>query len=55
MTDDQLLVRYRYYFMLGQLLHGVGAAPLVTLGTTLLDESVSKKSSPMFIGIFQVY
>ena len=47
------LSNYRYYFVLGQIMHGVGAAPLITLGTTLLDESVSKKNSPMYIGIFQ--
>ena len=48
------LTRYRWFFNLGQFLNGIGAAPLITLGTTLLDESVSKKNSPMYIGIFQV-
>ena len=49
------LSRYRWFFNLGQFLNGIGAAPLITLGTTLLDESVSKKNSPMYIGIFQVH
>lgn len=48
------LSNYKYFFLVGQFLHGVGAAPLITLGTTLLDDSVSKKSSPLYIGIFQV-
>ncbi|XP_059079706.1 solute carrier organic anion transporter family member 4A1-like [Tigriopus californicus] len=47
------LSNFKYFFLLGQFLHGVGAAPLITLGTTLLDDSVSKKSSPLYIGIFQ--
>eukprot|EP00095_Tigriopus_kingsejongensis_P000424 maker-scaffold171_size289870-snap-gene-1.34 protein:Tk00424 transcript:maker-scaffold171_size289870-snap-gene-1.34-mRNA-1 annotation:"hypothetical protein LOTGIDRAFT_222876" len=47
------LANYKYFFLFGQFLHGIGAAPLITLGTTLLDDSVSKKSSPMYIGIFQ--
>ena len=46
---------YRFVFIFGQLLHGFGAAPLVTLGTTFLDESVSLKSSPVYIGIFQTW
>jgi len=49
------LTRYRWFFNLGQFLNGIGAAPLITLGTTLLDESVSKKNSPMYIGIFQTF
>ena len=40
--------------MFGQILHGIGAAPLIALGTTLLDESVSRVSAPLYIGIFQV-
>ena len=59
LAEDALLVtrdlsKYRYFFLAGQFLHGIGAAPLITLGTTLLDESVSKRNSPMYIGIFQV-
>ncbi len=44
---------YKYIFIFGQLLHGVGAAALITLGTTLLDESVQEKMAPVFIGIFE--
>ena len=49
------LAAYRFVFVLGQLLHGLGAAPLITLGTTFLDESVSKRSSPLYIAVFQTW
>ena len=42
----------RFVFLLGQLLHGFGAAPLVTLGTTFLDDIVNIRNSPFYIGIF---
>ena len=48
------LSNYKYFFILGQILHGIGAAPLITLGTTFLDESVSRVSAPLYIGIMQV-
>jgi organic anion transporter 4A len=47
------LSNYKYIFILGQLLHGMGASALITLGTTLLDESVKEKMAPVFIGIFE--
>ncbi|XP_053309532.1 solute carrier organic anion transporter family member 4A1 [Spea bombifrons] len=43
---------YRYIFMLGQFLHGIGATPLYTLGVTYLDENVKSSYSPVYIGIF---
>lgn len=49
------LVKYKYFFIFGQILHGIGAAPLITLGTTYLDENVSRVSAPLYIGIFQVH
>ena len=42
-------------FILGQILHGFGAAPIVTLGLTFLDEIVSAKNSPLYIGVFQTW
>ena len=47
------LVNYRFVFILGQLLHGAGAAPLITLGVTFMEESVSHKNSPLYISVFQ--
>ena len=46
---EDSLQNYKFVFILGQLFHGVGAAALITLGTTFLDESVSQKMSPIFI------
>ena len=49
------LSKFKWFFYLGQFLNGIGAAPLVTLATTLLDDSVEKVSAPMYIGIFQTF
>ncbi|OCT62430.1 solute carrier organic anion transporter family member 4A1 [Xenopus laevis] len=46
------LSNYRFVFMLGQFLHGIGATPLYTLGVTYLDENVKSSNSPVYIGIF---
>ncbi|XP_064420624.1 solute carrier organic anion transporter family member 4A1 [Latimeria chalumnae] len=43
---------YRYVFMVGQFLHGIGATPLYTLGVTYLDENVKSNYSPVYIAIF---
>ncbi|KAK2850993.1 hypothetical protein Q5P01_007269 [Channa striata] len=43
---------YRFVFMLGQFLHGVGATPLYTLGVTYLDENVKTNYAPVYLGIF---
>lgn len=44
------LSSYRFVFMLGQFLHGMGATPLYTLGVTYLDENVKTNYSPVYIG-----
>lgn len=49
---ENWLSSFRYIFVLGQFLHGVGASPLYTLGITYLDESVPVKMSSMYLGIF---
>ncbi|XP_054618037.1 solute carrier organic anion transporter family member 4A1 [Dunckerocampus dactyliophorus] len=46
------LSSYRFVFMLGQFLHGMGATPLYTLGVTYLDENVKSNYGPVYIGIF---
>ncbi|XP_020709154.2 solute carrier organic anion transporter family member 4A1 [Athalia rosae] len=43
---------YLAIFLIAQLLHGAGAAPLYTLGVTYLDENVSKKMSSVYLGIY---
>ncbi len=41
-----------FFFLLlcGQILHGIGASPIYTLGVTYLDESVSEESSALYLG-----
>ncbi|XP_027000792.1 solute carrier organic anion transporter family member 4A1 [Tachysurus fulvidraco] len=51
-NQGNTLSLYRYVFMLGQFLHGVGATPLYTLGVTYLDENVKSNYAPVYIGIF---
>ena len=46
------LENFKFVFILGQLLFGIGGSALITLGTTLLDESVAQKVAPVYIGIF---
>merc|ERR1719167_180540 len=54
-VDGSNLSAYRFVFIFGQILHGFGAAPLITLGTTFLDGSVSARSSPLYIAVFQTW
>ena len=49
------LSRYKYFFYFGQFLNGAGASPLITVGTTLLDDSVTRLSAPLYIGIYQTF
>ncbi|XP_076840429.1 solute carrier organic anion transporter family member 4A1 isoform X2 [Brachyhypopomus gauderio] len=51
-SEGSGLSAYRFVFMLGQFLHGVGATPLYTLGVTYLDENVKSSYAPVYIGIF---
>ncbi|XP_023149195.2 solute carrier organic anion transporter family member 4A1-like [Amphiprion ocellaris] len=46
------LSSYRFVFMLGQFLHGIGATPLYTLGVTYLDENVNSNYAPVYVGVF---
>ena len=36
---------------MGQILHGLGGTILYTVGTSWLDENVSTKMAPVFLGI----
>ena len=49
------LAKYWFVFALGQLLNGAGCSPLLSLGTTFMDEAVGTKSSPVYIAIFQMW
>jgi hypothetical protein len=44
------LSNYFYIFLLGQTLHGLGSTPLFSIGTTYIDENVSQKASPVYLG-----
>ena len=48
--DDPALPSYKYMFIIAQLLHGAGAAPLYTLGVTFLDENLKPKVTPVYVG-----
>lgn len=52
---DSSLSNYRFVFYLGQLLHGAGATPLYTLGTTYLDDNLPVASTAMYQGIFYAF
>ena len=51
-NSDSDLQHYLYVLILGQLLHGLGGTTLYTVGVSLIDDSVSANSSPMYIGKF---
>ena len=44
------LSHYFYVFVFAQFLHGLGAAPLYTLGVTYIDENVKPKMTSLYIG-----
>lgn len=43
---------YLVLFCVSNMLMGIGATPLNTLGAAYLDENVSPKNSPIYIGIW---
>jgi len=42
-------------FFLGQILHGIGSAPLWTVGVTYLDDNLPSSTSPLYVGIFYAF
>eukprot|EP00057_Strongylocentrotus_purpuratus_P026266 XP_011680740.1 PREDICTED: solute carrier organic anion transporter family member 4A1 [Strongylocentrotus purpuratus] len=50
---DEELSSYYWVFVAAQCLHGLGAAPIYTLGVTYLDESVAPHMSSIYLGIIQ--
>ncbi|XP_072029799.1 solute carrier organic anion transporter family member 4A1-like isoform X2 [Amphiura filiformis] len=51
-TSGSSLSHYFWVFVFAQFLHGLGAAPLYTLGITYIDENVKPKMTSLYIGIF---
>ena len=41
---------YLFVFAMGQMFLGLGAAPLLTLGVSYIDENVDPKQSPFYMG-----
>ncbi|XP_066270044.1 solute carrier organic anion transporter family member 4C1-like [Branchiostoma lanceolatum] len=50
--ENTNLSSYFYVFVLAQLIHGLGATPLYTIGVSYLDENVDTVNSGLYIGIF---
>ena len=53
--EAESLSKHKFVFIVGQLLNGAGCSPLLSLGTTFMDEAVGAKSSPVYIAIFQMW
>ena len=49
-VSDSSLVNYYAVFILAQVVHGLGASPLYTLGITYIDDNVSSAASGIYIG-----
>ncbi|KAH6930107.1 hypothetical protein HPB50_009622 [Hyalomma asiaticum] len=43
---------YKYYFMLGHALHGIGSSPFFTLGVAYLDQNTPSDKVSLYMGIF---
>lgn len=50
--NTQSTAGYLAIFCIGNMLMGIGTTPVGTLGATYLDENVSPKNSPLFIGVW---
>lgn len=47
---SSLLSVYKYVFIFGQLLHGIGATPLYTLGVSYLDDNLLSSTTSLYVG-----
>nr|XP_037279772.1 solute carrier organic anion transporter family member 4A1-like [Rhipicephalus microplus] len=43
---------YKYYFMLGHALHGIGSSPFFTLGVAYLDQNTPSEKVSLYMGVF---
>ncbi|KAJ8020666.1 Solute carrier organic anion transporter family member 4A1 [Holothuria leucospilota] len=53
-SDEDNLSRYYFFFLAAQLLHGLGAAPLYTLGQAYVYDNCAARYAAVYIAIFQV-
>ncbi|XP_071962601.1 solute carrier organic anion transporter family member 4A1-like [Antedon mediterranea] len=51
-TDEEGVSRFYWMFIFAQVLHGLGASPVYTLGYTFMDDSVMPEDAPFYYGIF---
>ncbi|XP_046675029.1 solute carrier organic anion transporter family member 4A1 [Homalodisca vitripennis] len=51
-VKESKLSIFMWVFFVGNLFHGAGASPLYTLGVTYIDESVVKKKTGIYIGLY---
>ncbi|XP_071955520.1 solute carrier organic anion transporter family member 4A1-like [Antedon mediterranea] len=50
-VEKESYSKYYAIFIVAQLLHGVGASPLYTLGVTYIDDNVPQKMTAFYLGI----
>ena len=53
-TSDKF-THLKNLFFLGQILHGIGSAPLWTVGVTYLDDNLPSSTSPLYVGVFYAF
>ncbi|KAJ8020704.1 Solute carrier organic anion transporter family member 4A1 [Holothuria leucospilota] len=51
--DKENVSRYYWFFVVAQVLHGIGASPLYTLGLAFLYNNTLPAMAALFVGIFQ--
>ncbi|XP_030830175.1 solute carrier organic anion transporter family member 4A1 [Strongylocentrotus purpuratus] len=54
-TDTMGLSNYYWVFIGAQVLHGLGASPIYTLGITYIDENVAPASAGIYLGVFKAF
>ncbi|XP_041479869.1 solute carrier organic anion transporter family member 4A1-like isoform X3 [Lytechinus variegatus] len=54
-TDTRGLSNYYWVFIGAQVLHGLGASPIYTLGITYIDENVVPASAGIYLGVFKAF
>ncbi|XP_072175384.1 solute carrier organic anion transporter family member 4A1-like [Diadema setosum] len=56
-TNDEVqgLSNYFWVFIGAQILHGLGASPIYTLGITYIDENVAPASAGIYLGVFKAF
>ncbi|KAJ8322002.1 hypothetical protein KUTeg_000473 [Tegillarca granosa] len=53
--SENHLSSYLYVLLLGQALHGIGGTTLYIVGISLLDDSVTSSTSPLYVGILYAF